>query len=435
MRASLSGSSYEEFRLELRKVDDSRLSVKSSLLPDPLSLAVPYRRDEVEEILQQGFDSDLRSSRRTSTDPVMQMGETLFNALFEAQLGRLLRSTLAQIENEDRGLRLRVHSSEPIVQALPWELLFDYTRGDFLSLSSRIALVRSRPEGWRDTALPPLSTLRVLAAEADAPGNLDTAKDIDVLEKLAARYPNVFRLDVLTRATIRSFTERIASGGYDVVHFAGTGLTIRRGHTRVDQGLAFLQDSRATRDRNPDSLDSDALVGLLRDTSVRLFVANACHTDWVARAASKAVTAAVGIRSEVTGPTRLSLCESFYRALASGSSLEAALTVTRQAMNYARPGTREWAMLTVYLQQPDGDLLAGPEDDTLFAVERAERTESRTKEWKLAAWKKTLLQQNLDALRQRIANLSEETSAPFRSQAEELRRKIADLDGQLKRFE
>ena len=88
---------------------------------------IPFSRPEVEEALAD------RSPNRVSTDPLISIGSTLFNALFAGPLGRELWARLADVESRNRGLRFRIESNLERLQHLPWELLFDPSRGDFMS--------------------------------------------------------------------------------------------------------------------------------------------------------------------------------------------------------------------------------------------------------------------------------------------------------------
>src|ERR1700682_4211479 len=148
------------------QIDDFRVSLTAS--GDDVSIEVdgtkerftiPFSRDGVERAL------DDSSRNRVSTDPLISFGSTLFTSLFSGQVGRQLWGQFADAEKSNRGLRLRIVSSVERLQHLPWELLFDPSRSDFMSLSGRVALVRTRLEGYSDSQLPPLSRLRILAVE------------------------------------------------------------------------------------------------------------------------------------------------------------------------------------------------------------------------------------------------------------------------------
>jgi hypothetical protein len=308
---------------------------------------VPFSRDEVESAL------DDYSPNRVTTDPLVSFGATLFSAVFSGELGRELWERLAEVESSNRGLRLRIESNLERTQHLPWELLFDPSRRDFMSLSGRVALVRTRPENFdRDSNPEPLDRLRILVVEANPMGSMRTAQDIELVHRLAQN--GLHQVQVVTSATPDALATALEGQHYDVFHFAGIGEVLpvvsKRGGVR--QALRLMGwDSEASR------VDRQDLGSMLKASGVRLAVLNASHTDWVARSLAKYIPAAIGYREAVTDEACLLASETFYRSTLSGTSLDLAVTATRQAMDRARPGTGEWCKLIFYLQQRDGTFL------------------------------------------------------------------------------
>src|SRR5437764_900251 len=144
----------DEFRIAVN-ADGGQTFVEVDGKREPFK--IPFTRQEVEQAL------DDYSPTRLATDPLVSFGSTLFSALFAGELGRQFWERSAGTNREDRGLRLRIVSNLERAQHLPWELLYDPSRGDFMSLSGRLALVRTRPDGYETTTLPPVSRLRILA--------------------------------------------------------------------------------------------------------------------------------------------------------------------------------------------------------------------------------------------------------------------------------
>lgn len=382
---------------------------------------VPFSRSEVEVALGDSLSS------RQSTDPLVALGTTLFNSLFSGSLGRRLWERMAEMERQDRGLRLRIVTNLERTQHLPWELLFDPSRGDFMSLSGRLALVRTRPDGFPEESLPPLGRLRILAAEADPTGELrSTGEDLKILRELSGFDSDRISLEVMEHVTVPALEKRLAGGQYDVFHFAGAGEVLpvisKRGGMR--QALR-LWDAL---------LDRQELGEMLKQAGVRLAVLNASHSDWIARSVAKYIPAAIGMREDVRAATRLALCGVLYRTLASRSALDLAVTAARQAVDRSMPGKGEWCKVIFYLQQANGVLLQETgEVSQAFESGIPVREQPQKKEIVKARRLLEIHQRNLEAL-QRGA-LAVTASEPVRSQAEELRRKIDELTEQLNREE
>src|SRR5262245_39490779 len=83
--------------------------------------------------------------RETDAAFLQRLGQSLFEALFggdNRRLGALFTAAFAAAQREGHGLRLRLRVEPPELAALPWELLYDSTREEFLATSIRRMLVR-----------------------------------------------------------------------------------------------------------------------------------------------------------------------------------------------------------------------------------------------------------------------------------------------------
>jgi len=405
------------------QVDDFRVSLTGS--GDTVSVeagdttevfTIPLSREQVEHAL------DDSAPNRISTNPLTSFGSTLFSSLFSGKVGRLLWERFADAEAGNRGLRLRIVSSLERLQHLPWELLFDPSRGDFISLSGRVALVRTRMEGFSDSPLPPVSRLRILAVEADVIGDMRTREDIDILSGFASAHPDTIELEVLNRATPQALTERLKAGSYDVFHFAGTGEVLpsqsKRGGVRQVLrlwGSAYLDPL----------FDRNELGELLQRANVRLAILNACHSDWIARSLAKYIPSAIGHRESVSAAACITFCQSLYPSLLSAAPLDLAVTAVRQAVDHRLPGTGQWCKLILYLQRPDGLFLLDPELADLRPADGVYQNKTSAKISKLLS----VYQLNLNAL-EKPGGVT--ATQPNYEAADNLRRKIDDLKRQLK---
>lgn len=376
---------------------------------------MPFSAEQVQSEL-----SD-HSPSRVATDPLVSFGSTLFSALFAGPLGRRLWERFAEAERHNRGLRLRIVSNLERTQHLPWELLFDPSRGDFMSLSGRLALVRTRPDGfaWQH-ALPPLARLRILAVAADPDGVLQAQGDLVQLRQVAAAFPAAVDLHTISNVTPWQLEDALAQRRFDILHFAGTGKNLVARHgPGVPQALQLVGIQS-----EPVLLDRQRLGKMLEKGGVRLTVLNACDTEWVARSLAKYIPAAIGWRDKVRVESCLALCGALYRAFVAGNPLDLAVTATRQALDRALPDTGDWSKLIFYLQQPSGTFVADPTDPAAANAAPPRRQESR----EVATWTRLrdVYRSNLAEL-ERSANRSSSGAGDYAARRAELTGKIDEL--------
>lgn len=382
-----------------------------------VNFKMPFTREEVEAAL-----GDF-SPNRLSTDPLVSFGSTLFSSLFSGKLGRRLWQKMDEVEKSNRALRLRIVSNVERTQHLPWELLFDPSRGDFMSLSGRIALVRTRPENMRDT-LSPLTSLRILAVSADPLGTMRTGDDLAILRRLTSADTRV-QLTVIENATPETLAAALKAQTFDIFHFAGTGEVLDRVSKRggMRQALRLAGDSSSG-----VLLARNDLGRMLAGANVRLAVLNGCHTDWVLRSLAKYIPLGIGLRSNVTVESCLAICESLYRSILSGAPLDLAVTAARQAVDRAQPGTGDWCKLIFYLQVPTGKFLTSALATAVASVKRPASLRANREVAKLTRLIE-VYEANLAAI-ERTA-VSAPASDDLRAQADVLQQRLAAARQQL----
>lgn len=422
MRADSSGEAVvDELTVDIQSRGDREfvyVEEKSYELKVPSSLS----RQEVENALAAA------SPNQVSAQGLPSLGSALFSTLFSGDLGRALWQRMAEVERLDRGLRLRILSNAERTQHLPWELMFDPSRGDFMALSGRIALVRTRPERYEHEESPkPLARLRILVAEADTTGgSMRTDEDLKTLEELAS-LSGLIDLTPLRNATPESL-EQALRGKFDVFHFAGSGEVLpkvsRKGGVRQALRLIGPTSSEAL-------LDRQELGEMLRRAGVRLAVLNACRSDWIARSVAKYVPAVIGLREDPEVDSCLLLSQTLYQSLLrQRMPLDLAVTAARQAMNLrARPGIADWCKLIFYLQQKDGTFLAPEESARPAAVSLS--TPPKSKEHVKLARLLDVHEANLNALTKgagvSATNAQSEFVASLQQKIDEIKRQLGEV--------
>jgi hypothetical protein len=159
-----------------------------------------------------------------------------------------------------------------------------------------------------------------------------------------------------------------------IFHFAGHGITaqsrdsLNRG--TVEQGFLLLVSDKQSKQEY--RLSAQGLAGMLRAAGVRLAVLAGCYSGarserypWESVAGAlvaAGVPATVAMQYEVVDEQAIEFNRTFYAALASGLSLDEAVSLGRLAMLRAtepavdRPISVEWGVPVLYSRMPDGAL-------------------------------------------------------------------------------
>lgn len=337
----------------------------------------PYRAGELDAVLD-GLVRAARSSavpRHLGGAPVAprepiearEAGRALFEALFTGRLGIALALGLPDgTGNQARGLRLRLivdpHQRDcAAVAALPWELLYDPARG-FLALDGRTPVVRFLEVDAPHRVQPIRGALRVLVVLASPRGlpPLDLARERAAVESW--RRTGGVEVEVLERATLDALGERLRRRRYHVLHFTGHG-----DYLAGEEG-GVLCFERA--DGTAEPIDSEVLGALLgKCPSVRLVVLNACSSgrmprregrDPYAGVASALVRAGapavVAMQFPISDRAAVRFCTDFYRWLAEGDPIDAAVADGRLGIRREVGSGIEWAAPVLHLRVTGGRL-------------------------------------------------------------------------------
>lgn len=386
---------------------------------DYTDFQVPFSREDVEHGLE-SFTPD------RGIDPLTAFGTRLFNTLFSDERRKAWWEQLGRVTTENGAVRLRILTNLERVQHLPWELLFDSSRQDFIALSGRVALVRTRPDGFdRQADLAPLPKLRILAVTADRDGSLQVDDELASFRDLIAGSTDTVELETLEQATTRQVLQTLATGQFDVFIFFGTGWR----EDRISKAGGLRQAVALIPEGEGDTglLKRNTLGAALLRAKVRLAVMNGSDTDWIARSLAKHVPAALGFREHVRPQTRRVAIEALGNALLRGVPLDLGITGVRQAIDQSQPGSGEWCRLIFYLQPAEGNfLLAQAAQPTAVEIPAAD-VELNRELAKLMRLRQ-IYTTNLSALELGARTLSAGSPA---SLAETFRSKLANLDDQI----
>ncbi|MES9943219.1 MAG: CHAT domain-containing protein [Candidatus Thiodiazotropha sp. 6PLUC2] len=294
-----------------------------------------------------------------------QIGEALYAALISSDAGRSLEESMRGIDPQrGDGLRFVINTTDaPALARLPWEFLYSPKQDDFLFSDRLKPVVR-----WLDvdepsptlTVEPPLRMLMVIAAPADRPelaigeelAHLDRA-----LEELSAT--GVLTTLRLEHITLETLDNALLKHRPHVLHFIGHGDFVD------DEGVLVLES-----DRHPGTAETIAgrqLAVLLRNyrDCLRLVFLNSCmgatasNRDPFGGVAQslirRGIPAVIAMQFPIPDEAAIALSRHFYRYLAAGQPVDAALSSAR-AFLYARGYPVEWGAPALHMRTPDGRL-------------------------------------------------------------------------------
>lgn len=357
----LDATVHGDFRARVLQSPFGQGSVAFSL--PPLASLAPDSLDLVTRHLRRAPEPSAAAVR-----PPLEIGAELYRTVFQGAVRTLLDKSRGQLEREaGLGLRLKlkIDPSDPdtgVLADLPWELLCDET-GDCFALSRQTSVVRYLDVPRFSQPIPFTPPLKILAAGAsprDLPA-LDLDEEMGRLEELNRSGSGV-QVRVLPHASAGSIRQALAEDSWNVLHFMGHGTF---DPATGDGGLAC-----EAADGSLDLVSGQTFATKLRDLrSLGVVVLNACNT---ARAQPQGgmspfrgvatalvlggVPAVVAMQRPISDRAAIGFSAAFYRHLARGDSIDAALTEGRQALHSARPDTCEWATPVLFLRLPEGNV-------------------------------------------------------------------------------
>lgn len=299
------------------------------------------------------------------------LGSKLFDALFEDQAARQLLTETTVSGHA----RFRFVTSDGTSAAIPWELLYDDTKGVYLSQQGWVSRWIRDPAVVPKAPAPllveePLRTLVVLAnprgdaLDLDAEANAITKAFDDAVQN--GRAADVTVLHSASRRELQdALREAVEAGSaYHVVHFAGhTGRTIGDPQPHL---LLHGQDGAIT---------PEAFARIVTDGDVRLVFINACGSlqpgvsvsghllpAFAGELTQRGVPAVVGSQVPLIDTFATQIAGDFYAAVLDGRSVDAALTDVRRLVEEKQSTEHaNFGIPVCYLASGDGRLVEPPQ--------------------------------------------------------------------------
>jgi len=307
-----------------------------------------------------------------SAEGAKVVGQHLYESLFASPARECIEESLRTVAPQRReGLRFLINTTEtPELARLPWEFLYSPRNDDFMFSDTMKPVVR-----WLDvdeppptlTVKPPLRLLIAIASPGDK-AELSVGEEIAHLDDALASLVESGLVETarIDHTTLERLDDALLKKRPHVLHFIGHGDFVG------DDGVVILEGEATPGAADP--ITGRQLGALLRNhlASLRLVFLNSCMGAAVAGQAPfggvaqslirRGIPAVIAMQFPISDQAAVSLARHFYRYVAAGLPVDAALTSAR-AFLYARGYPVEWGAPALHMRTPDGrlfDLAGGP---------------------------------------------------------------------------
>ncbi|MBK8987471.1 MAG: CHAT domain-containing protein [Chloroflexi bacterium] len=374
-------SEYYTYRIRLNTDNFVRVEKRSpagAVLGEP-SGQFRYTGDlkaTIDRLTQKAYANELKDD-----EPIKQLGEALFEALFDD----VLRNDFVSLYNtavhqESSLLRLELDINEalmPAVAALPWEFLRLPLKANLGTLwlgSAPDVIFSRRRQQWfmpRPIQLSANEKLRIalaVAAPADL-GKVEYEKVVAGLKKLVESQPDKFDLlPVVTDADADKIDQLLAQNPH-IFHFIGHGRLPAGDHT---EGQIALVDGIFG---EAYWVDADFFSDLLNTHRPGVVVLQACEGGMLSasqafvgvasRIVQQNIPVVVAMQYEVSNTTAVRFAVKFYQNLAEGYPVDWAAQNGRRAIALnTQYKSRDFATPVLFMRVADGQLFTRPSSNS-----------------------------------------------------------------------
>ncbi|QDV37398.1 CHAT domain-containing protein [Tautonia plasticadhaerens] len=326
------------------------------------TFAFPFSDDEANRLADRGPDLD--------DGLIADLGERLFRAAFNGEIGTLFALTNREATQANAGLRLQLTLEPPELAELPWEILRPPDYPFAPALLDRMPMIRrvDLPHGYPELEVSgPIEVLLVASQPSDHL-RLDLAGERDhilrILDSLAR--DDKVRVTSLDRARKPDVVEALRAGRYHIAHFMMHGDFDEAGRGGV---LALEDEGGHTEMLSAEELAIDLYSNPLSAT--RLVIFNACRTaddeagrpgrGLAAAAVRLNLAAVVAMQYPISDPAAVEFTREFYTRLVQGRGIDEAISLARYAIRFGKQpdSQREWITPVLYLRSEDTRLFKG----------------------------------------------------------------------------
>lgn len=329
----------------------------------PQTFATPFDAPELAGFLARvGRRGPIAGMTVKPEELLKQFGGKLFGAVFSGEVLSAYRRSLDAADRAGQGLRVKLRLNDvPALAEWPWEYLYDTSREIFLGLREETVVVRflELAEPVRPVAAPsPLQVLAVLASP-DEYDPIDVEGDWSALNGALAAEDAKDKVTI-TRAgpTVDALLEILGKPdrAVHILHFSGHGeFSTERG-----QGALVFEDEAGHSREVSDERVATLLSGA---RGLRVVVLNACEGGRTAgpnpfvgvapRLVQRGIPAVLAMQFPISDPAAVRFAGAFYRALADGLPVDAAVNQARRAL-YIGGSVLEWGTPVLFMRAADG---------------------------------------------------------------------------------
>ncbi|MBD2210679.1 HEAT repeat domain-containing protein [Nostoc linckia FACHB-104] len=345
---------YQDFQILVDKNHQIRASSEQG------DVSAEFRLDmnEIELALE------LIELNNTNDKLLKRLGNQLYQALFPNQINARFHATMAGAQANEESVRLRLIFQSPQLAALPWEFLYDAETNTFLGNNIQTVLSRyiDVPLQKRDiiTAKLPLKVLLVISSPTDL-ATLDATSEATLINSALETHIKAgqIELDIIKEATTRKINQKLREKPYNIFHFIGHGVF------KDNKGYIALEDNN----KQAKLMDEESFANFfLGYRSLGLAVLNSCKgaevseqqifTGIAPNLVQRGIPAVVAMQYSIRDTTAKIFADEFYRTLALGYPVDAAIQTTRNAISQeVGLNQRDFATPVLYMRAKDGIIL------------------------------------------------------------------------------
>ncbi|MCD6302063.1 MAG: CHAT domain-containing protein [Anaerolineae bacterium] len=343
---------YLSFDLRLGEFDPASCTLVAEVLHSPVGESERYRVQMSPDLLTSGGRLD------RTPDSVIMLGKRLLRSVFTRDSLMLWYESCQVARERNRGLRLRLHIDSLELIKLPWELMYDPQKGEFLVFDPMVSLVRylrlhAPPPPLRERGS--IKILVVVAVPEDQPP-LDWRRELTMLADALEELIDLGKVQVIPclHATHEALHMALLEHSPDVVHFVG--------HAHYDHAHKRGWISLESKQHTTAPIEAHEMARMFRRYGGNLVVLNACDTangDWAGLAPALVraeVPAVVAMQWPVEDHAAVRFARSFYRALAMGRTVDECVAEGRIGASAASADPNDWAAPVLFLRSNSGRL-------------------------------------------------------------------------------
>jgi hypothetical protein len=285
---------------------------------------------------------------------LQRLGSALCDTFFPGAVGERLARQVARRRPFRLFLKLM---NDPRLQTLPWECLYLAPFRLFPALTREYSLIRAGVDEVSRSPLPfdpPLRLLLVIPEPRDLPP-LNGAQELAAVRQALEGRPGrdlVIKVLEKEQANVHDLQQVLRVFGPHLFHFIGHG----HYDAQAREGRLVLQDGDSAK-----PIGAAALAEFLVNSTVQVALLNGCDTARGSRNDSlssvggalvdKGLPAVIATMREVPDEAAVRFSREFYRTLADGYPLEAAVAEARLALNAER---WNWSAYALFCGRRDG---------------------------------------------------------------------------------